>query len=366
MKTLLRACALAALVTALSGCIPGQYMGARPSRQADLVESGQVQVVPITTELVADYRPAQLSPLPPELLQYKPEGYEIGPGDTLLVTVWDHPELTSPAGTQQEAVANGRLVGADGTFYFPYAGEMVVAGKTVTEVRKELQTKLGRFLREPQVDVNVVGFGSRVTLQGALVDTAPQELTTAPLTVAQAIGRAGVSVEQADLSGLVLTRDGRNYTLDLDAMNREGNVAPEIFLKPGDKLFLPFNDRKEVYVIGEVLRPQAINFKTSDMTLTQALGRSGGLNPVSAQGSAVYVIRGAEDMAQTPATVFQLDASSPAAFTLADRFALTPGDVVFVGPAGITRWNRFISQLLPLSGIIRNVATSDLGGGGSN
>lgn len=363
MKILLRACALAAVTAVLSGCIPGQYMGVRPSRQPDLIESGQVKVVPITQELVAGYTPTQQAQLPQELLDYRPDGYAIGPGDTLLVTVWDHPELTSPAGTQQEAVANGRLVGADGSFYFPYAGEMQVAGKTATEVRRELQTKLGRFLRDPQVDVNVVGFGSRVTLEGALTNTAPQPLTVAPLTVAQAIGQAGVNVEQADLSGLVLTREGRSYTLDLDAMNRDGNVAPEIYLKPGDRLFLPFNDRKEVYVIGEVIRPQAINFKTSDMTLNQALGRSGGLNPVSAQGSAVYVIRGAEQMEQTPATVFQLDASSPAAFVLSDKFALAPGDVVFVGPAGITRWNRFISQLLPLSGIIRNVATSDIGGG---
>jgi polysaccharide export outer membrane protein len=156
----------------------------------------------------------------------------------------------------------------------------------------------------------------------------------------------------------VLTRDGRDYPLDLDALNRDGKTAPDVYLKPGDRLFLPFNDRKEVYVVGEVLRPQALTFKTTDLTLTQALGRTGGLNPVTSKGEAVYVIRGIEEMTQTPATVYHLDAKSPTAFALGNRFALRPGDVVWVGPAGVTRWNRFLSQLLPLSGIIANAAAA--------
>ena len=39
---------------------------------------------------------------------------------------------------------------------------------------------------------------------------------------------------------------------------------------------------------------------------------------------------------------------------IAEQLLLQPGDVVFVGPAGITRWNRFMTQLLPFSGLIRN------------
>jgi len=194
------------------------------------------------------------------------------------------------------------------------------------------------------------------------VDTTPQDVTTVPLTLSQVVGRARIDVAQADLAGLVLTRDGRNYNLDLDALNRDGNVAQDIYLKPGDRIFLPFNDRKEVYVIGEVVRPQALNFKTTDMSLTQALGRSGGLNPVTSKGEAVYVIRGLEAMEQTTqassATVYHLDAASPVAFALGDKFRLQPGDVVWVGPAGVTRWNRFLSQLLPLSSLVSNAASA--------
>lgn len=47
-------------------------------------------------------------------------------------------------------------------------------------------------------------------------------------------------------------------------------------------------------------------------------------------------------------------------FVLADRFPLRPGDVVFVGAAGVTRWNRVISQLLPISGVLRNIASTQV------
>jgi polysaccharide biosynthesis/export protein len=349
-RTLFLATALAAIL--LAGCT-GQHMSVRDTRVAD----SDVAMVPITTQLVAgDVRPT--ARVPDELLAYRPDSYRVQPGDTILVTVWDHPELTAPAGNQQQAVNNGRLVKPDGTLFYPYAGELRVEGLTVEELRNTLASRLSQYLVEPKVDVNIVGFGGRVALQGAFSDTAPQELTTVPLTLAQAIGQAGIDTAQADLSGFVLTRDGRSHQLDLDALHRNGNVAQDIYLKSGDRLFLPYNDHKEVYVIGEVLRPQSITFKTTDLSLTQALGRAGGLNPATAKGGAVYVIRGVEEMQEAPATVYHLDAKSPAAFAVADRFRLQPGDVVWVGPAGVTRWNRFLTQLLPLSGIISNTAAA--------
>ncbi|HEY5802778.1 MAG TPA: polysaccharide biosynthesis/export family protein [Lysobacter sp.] len=356
MKRAVLAVFIASAMVALTGCVPGQQMSRQSSGDAQVAGGSDVRMVAITADTVAPTRaPAQV---PQELLSYRTESYKIHPGDTILVTVWDHPELTSPAGNQQQAVTNGRLVQPDGTFFYPYAGKINVTGMTIEDLRSTLSSRLAQYLRNPQLDINVVGYGSRVAVQGAFEDTAPQEVTTVPLTLSQAVGRARINVEQADLAGFVLTRDGRDYPLDLDALNRDGKVAPDIFLKPGDRLFLPFNDRKEVYVVGEVLRPQALTFKTTDLTLTQALGRTGGLNPVTSKGEAVYVIRGIEQMTQTPATVYHLDAKSPTAFALGGQFALRPGDVVWVGPAGVTRWNRFLSQLLPLSGIIANAAAA--------
>ena len=355
----LPALTFAASILLLHGCAlaPGQHV----PRDGDMPEGSHVELVQITPELLAANRTAvSADTLPAELLNYQPEPYRVGPGDTLYITVWDHPELTSPAGSQQQTVANGRLVRSDGTLFYPYIGTFKVAGMDIEQLRQEISHRLAKYVENPQVDVGVVGYGSQlITLQGAFVKTDPQPVTAVPLTLAQAIGNAAINTEQADLSDLVLTRDGRNYHLDLNRIDSGAKVTKNIYLKPGDRLFLPYNDRQEAYVVGEVVKPMAINFKTSDLSLTQALGRAGGLNPLSSKGKAVYVIRGVRDLEQAPSKVFSLDARSPAAFALADQFMVKPGDVVFVGPAGVTRWNRFFSQLLPFSGLINSAANAN-------
>jgi len=349
---------------ALSGCLTGQYMSSRGFGDGETTQAGDMRLVEITPEFIASGQAgASLTGIPAELTQYRPLSYYIQPGDTLLVTVWDHPELTTPAGTQQGAARNERLVYPDGTMFFPYVGTLKVEGMTLEELRSTLTTRLSKYLRNPQLDITVNGAGGQIVLEGAFTNTAPQNLNTVPMTVSKAVGAAGINVDQADISGLTLIRDGRRYALDMDAMNR-GQGTADIYLKPGDRLYMPFNDRKQVYVMGEVVRPQALTFKTSDMSLTQALGRSGGLNQVTSNGDSVYVIRGldaAHVTSQTPAdaaTVYHLRAKSPAALAMASSFSLRAGDVVFVGPAGITRWNRFLSQLLPLSGFINSAANA--------
>ena len=359
MNNLLRAFAVPTVAIVMLGGCMGQHLSTGETPRDNLIQTGEVRVVPITPELVANTAVGMhAQQVPAELLAYKPEAYQIQPGDTLLVTVWDHPELTAPAGSQQQAISNGRQVQPDGSFFFPYAGKMNVSGMSVEKVRSALVRKLSKYLNDPQLDVNVIGNGSKVSMQGAFTNTAPQDITTVPLTLSQAVGRAGINAQEADISGLVLLRDGKSYRLDQDALYRNGSVAPDIYLKPGDQIYLPFNDRKEVYVVGEVIKPQAINFKTTDMSLTQALGRAGGLDPTTSKASAVYVIRGMKAMPQEQGTVYHLNASSPVAFVLADRFLLQPGDVVFVGPAGITRWSRFVTQLLPFSSLLRNSVTA--------
>lgn len=346
---------------ALQACVfaPGQHMSNREISQ-DTEEGAHYQVIPITPKLLAMERETHMPfQIPDALLSYQPESYHIGPGDSLYITVWEHPELTSPAGSQQQTAANGRLVRPDGTLFYPYIGILKAGGLTVEELRVAITSSLTKFIEKPQVDISVVSYGSqRVTMNGAFMNTTPQPITVIPLTLGQAIGTAGTNADIADLSDLVLSRDGRDYHINLDALAQNRDAAKEIYLKGGDRVFMSYSDRHEVYVLGEVTEPKAIPFKTSDMTLTQALGRVGGLAQSTAKGKAVYVIRGVEDMEKEPAKIYQLDASLASSFAIASQFSVHPGDVVFVGPAGITRWNRFISQLLPLSGLISNAANA--------
>ena len=343
-------------LAALAGCAPGQGMNVHANND-------YVQLVPITPQLVTTQQTAAASPaLPPALLDYHPQGYRIGPGDTLYITVWDHPELTSPAGSQQEGSANGRLVRPDGTLYYPYIGLMKVEGMTIEQARQAIASKLAHWIKNPMVDISVANYASQhVVLEGALVKSGAQSLTTVPLTLGEAIANAGVDNQNANLSDVILTRGDQTYHLDMSGYAGKGGPVGKIYLEAGDRVLVPYNDRQKVFVMGEVTRPQALRFKTGDITLTQALGDAGGLNEVTSQGK-VYVVRGAFDrdghQTQRP-TVYELDLKSPAAFALADGFDVKPGDVVFASAAGVTRWNRFLSQLLPLTSALSAAASSN-------
>ena len=110
--------------------------------------------------------------------------------------------------------------------------------------------------------------------------------------------------------------------------------------------------------MGEVLTPQALKFKTKRMNLADVIGTVGGLNQTTSNGNALYVIRGAADLENESAKVFQLDAKSPTAFAIASQFELMPQDIVYVGPAQVTRWNRLISQLVPSASIVGTGASA--------
>lgn len=356
--TSLKTVAVALLGLGLSACVfaPGQHL--RPdSADAGIrtVGNDQLELVPITPKLIAQDRAARgTATLPAALADYRPGPYRIGGGDVLYITVWDHPELTVPAGAQQQLNAAGRVVQSDGTLFYPYVGTIKAAGLTPSELREELTGYLARFIESPQVDVAILTHASqRVWVNGAAAQSAIVPITLVPLTLQDAVSQAGLNPTVADLSGLRLTRDGTTHVLDLDRQ-----AAGTVYLKDGDQLYVPYLDAKEVFVVGEVTQPGAFDFRTGSISLAQALGRARGLAQTTSDGNAVYVIRGAKDLESAPSTVYRLEARSPAAFAVAGQFELLPGDVVFVGAAGITRWSRFVSQLLPFSGIISSAAST--------
>jgi polysaccharide export outer membrane protein len=350
-------------MTCLSGCLwsPGQHLGRTAPGPGQVRTAGndQLDLVLITPKLIAMDQAVQGDgAIPAALTGFQPPPYAIGPGDVLYITVWDHPELTVPAGAQQQLNAAGRLVQGDGTLFYPYVGKIKAAGMTPTALRDELTRKLATYIESPQVDVSILTYASqRVWVTGAAQKSAVVPLTVVPLTLHDAVSNAGFDPNDADLSGVRLTRDGATYTLDMARLG--GNP---IYLQANDHIYIPYLDAKEVFVVGEVNLPGALNFKTGSITLSQALGRSRGLAQSTSDGNAVYVIRGTRDLQVQPSVVYQLEAGNPAAFAVASQFQLLPGDVVFVGSAGITRWSRFVSQLLPFSGIISNAASvsSDL------
>ena len=359
-----------ALPVILAGCtVPGAYLNlddtndsANNTETVDILE--RVNVYPLTADKMASYKAPRLSArINPELdAKLAVYEYRVGAGDILNVTIWDHPELTIPAGSYRSASESGNWVHADGTIFYPYIGFVPVAGKTVVEIRAMLTKKLAKYIETPQVDVNVAAFRSKKAyITGEVNEPGQQFITNVPLTLLDAVNNAGGLAEDADWRNVTLTRQGVEQKLSLHALMQRGDLTQNRLLVPGDIVHVPRNDGQKVFVMGEVNEPKLLKIDRAGMSLTEALSSVGGINQLAADATGIFVVRAnratvatnsvATDTGQakktTIADIYQLDISNAAALVIGTEFELQPYDIVYVTAAPITRWNRVIGQISP-------------------
>lgn len=278
-----------------------------------------------------------------------PYEYRVAPQDILRVTVWERPELTNPSGTTQEL--SGRVVNADGTFFFPYVGNVRAGGRTVQDIRDQIVTGLRTVIRTPQVDVSVLQFrGQRIYVSGEVRSPGALPVTDVPPDLTDVIARAGGATAEADLGAVTVTRDKETARIDLVGLYYRGDLRNNVRLQHGDIVNVPERRAAKVFVTGEVIRPTAVLMPRGPFTLADALAEAGGVNPLSANAGQVYVIRGTE--AARP-QIYHLNAAAPDALLLADQFALNARDVVYVDVAQVVRWARVINNILPSATALR-------------
>lgn len=279
--------------------------------------------------------------------------YVIGPGDVLNIIIWDHPELNMVAAASSlttdmaslSSVGNGYNVSADGFIQFPFAGRVKISGLTEAEVRELLTVKMDSYVKKPDITVRIQAYRSkRVYVDGEVRLPGLQSINDLPMTLPEAIGRAGGFSALADRSTVSITRNGNSTLINLPLLTKLGVNPSSILLAGGDIVQVFSREESKVYVLGEVLRPSALPLYNGRMTLSQALGESGGVSQISGDPRQIFVMRNG---GSGNPEIYHLDAQTPAAYALAEGFELKARDVVFVDPTSLVRWNRVISLLLP-------------------
>lgn len=168
----------------------------------------------------------------PARAQAAPGDYLLQPGDKLAVSVWKEEEM------QKEIV-----ITPDGKIAFPLAGELSAAGRSVTDVRKDIETRLKKYIPEPVVTVAVVAVGGNIAYVIGQVNKPGAIIMNPAISVMQALAIAGGGTAFAKLDDIIVIRGNRSpqrvLTFRYSQVASGKDLAQNITLETGDVVVVP-------------------------------------------------------------------------------------------------------------------------------
>lgn len=225
---MMRLATVMALAGGLAACAGGPSGGACPAPTTPVASTpvagkGGAAVMP--TQGAA--APAAPAPSPT---------YVIGAGDQLGISVYHAPELSVPS----------LPVRPDGRISMPLIPDIVAAGKTPSQLGKELEQKLKEYVQDPIVTVMVTGFVGPLDRQVKVIGEA-----TAPAAVPYRDGMTlldlmiatkGLTRYAAGNSSVIVRKHGDTNEIikvRLTDLLKDGDYCKNIALMPGDTLIIP-------------------------------------------------------------------------------------------------------------------------------
>jgi len=193
-------------------------------------------IAPLLVVLMAGCATHDLPPVVPADDGPQPEAeYRIGPGDTLQVFVWRHSDLSATV-----------PVRPDGNISTPLVEDMKAAGKTPTQLARDVEAVLSEYIRSPQVNIIVtqfVGtFGEQIRVVGQAANPQAISYREGMTLLDVMIEVGGLGEFAAGNRAKVIRRTGGGQTeipVRLDDLLNKGAIDQNIDMRPGDVLIIP-------------------------------------------------------------------------------------------------------------------------------
>ena len=362
----------AIMLTACAGAIPTSG----PSRfqvnqAASAPDSAGIQIVDLTDtvarKLFSERNSADFAATLGDSTAFR---QQLGIGDAVEVSIWEAPPAalfaaapldgkggvaTSPVTALPEQVIDG-----DGDITVPFIGPVKAAGRTPTQLQRDIVGRLKGIAHDPQVLVRLADNAtSYVTVVGDVNANKRVQLSSRGERVLDALASAGGVRESVDKVTIQVTRGDTVALLPMQTLIRD--PRQNVPLHAGDvvtAVFQPYS----FTVLGATGKNQEINFEAQGVTLAQALARAGGLEDSRSDVRGVFVFRFEDAHALTwPITpvhttadgkvpvIYRVDLRDPNAFFVAQNFMMDNKDLLYVSNAPVTEWQKVLNLFFSIA-----------------
>ena len=301
---------------------------------------------------------------------------KVGVGDTVQVTLFEAQAgglfIPVDAGSRPGNFVSlpNQTVDSKGFITVPYAGQIRALNRGTPAIQQEIIDKLKDRAIEPQAVVSIVSQTStQVTVIGEVNNPGKISINPAGDRVLDAISRAGGIRDPGYEEFVTLQRRGLKGTVYF--INLVKDPHENVFVEPGDTLYV-YQYQRAFMAFGATGASGQFKFLQENVTLSDAVGKAGGLLDSRAEPGQVFVYRiekrstlekmGADvsnfpgDRQDIP-TIFRVNFRDPSGFFAARRFPMRDNDIIYVDNADQVEITKFLNMITTVTNATSTVAT---------
>ena len=299
----------------------------------------------------------------------------LGPGDVVSVSIYEagsglfntrrSPDADSSSGSTAETLPRLQ-VDRNGNITVPYAGQIRVAGSTMTEVQRIIERRISDRTAQPQVVVSLVSNGSNIVyISGDVRAPGRYPLTLAREKLLDIVALSGGPTHSPQDTQVKVNRRGREATTSLTRVQTipDENIAVD----PQDRIQVDYLPRSFLS-FGATGRIAQLNFDAANVSLAEAVARVGGLDDSRANPEAVFLFRyerpvNAAAVGITPANtapgapvipgamaqgipvVYRVNMRDPQSYFSIQQFAMNDKDVIYIANAPTVQIYKFLQLI---------------------